>query len=147
MAKEQELSTRTRRDILSSVKKVVVGVGAIAGAGVAGNWYGSDQERQIFLPPGEGRLSPELRDELETAGYFIYEPKGETVASMRNTGLVIPSFQLLTIPEGQPDPETVPSEHKWIAFKPGKFYLESKEGATPRELGSLVSSQSSTVRR
>lgn len=143
---ERELPISRRDFLVRSVKRGIAVAGAVAAAGVAGNFYGTDQERKKHLPPGEGRISPELRKKLEDAGYFIYEPRGETIASMRNANLAIPLFPL-TVPEGQPDPETVPSEHKWIAFKLGEFYLSSEEGATPKDLGNLVSRQSSTVRR
>lgn len=139
MSRTVEVERHSRRYFL---KRGLTAVAAVAAAAVGGKIYGENEVRGQLLLPGD--LTPERRAKLETAGYFIYEPKGETIAKMRKSGLVIPSFPL-PIPEGQPDPETVPSKRKWIAVKP-EFYLPSEEGATPKDLANLVSRQSTTVR-
>lgn len=139
MSRTVEVERHSRRYFL---KRGLTAVAAVAAAAVGGKIYGENEVRGQLLLPGD--LTPERRAKLETAGYFIYEPKGETIASLRAAGMDIPSFPL-TIPEGQPDPQTVPSKRKWIAVKP-EFYLASEEGATPKDLDNLVNRQSTTVR-
>src|SRR3990167_9312750 len=132
MSRTVEAERHSRRDFL---KWGAAAVATVAVAGVGGKIYGENEVRGQLLQKGD--LSPELRAKLETAGYFVYEPRGETIAGLRAVGLDIPPYPL-TVAEGQPDPETVPSKRKWIAFKPEEFILPSEEGATPKDLSNLV---------
>jgi len=136
----------TRRDFLKgSVLVVGAGVGAIA-YGLGTNLGGS-QEREKHLPPGEGRLAPELRDKLEAEGYFIYESQGETVETLRASGkLELNSYPLI---EGDADWENTPSNRAWLAVDPDNFYLPGEEDVTsrqtPSQLDSLIKGQTGSV--
>lgn len=137
----------SRREFLIRYAKIGGAVVAVGAVGQVGRMIGSAEERGKHLSPGE--LSPEQEEKLRTRIYFVHSPEGETIAGLRTAGMDIPAFPLV-VPEGQPDPETVPSKRKWFAVRPG-FYLPNEgdatpESTTPRELSSLVSRESSDMR-
>ncbi|MBI4097130.1 MAG: hypothetical protein HY428_01825 [Candidatus Levybacteria bacterium] len=134
----------SRRELfVRSAKRGLVAAVAIAGAGVAGNKYGANQEREKHVGPGD--LTPELRAKLEDAGLFVTKiPADLTIENLREAGLdILP----LTVPEGQPNAETVASKRKWMAVKPEEFYLPaSKENPTLSDLNTLVTRKSTAMR-
>lgn len=118
-----------------------LGLAGLVVGSVGGFVAGGEVKKGDIFPRGD--LTPEIQARL--AGYFIYQPKGDTIAKLRKAGMNIPSFPL-TVAQGQPDPETVASKRKWVAVKEGGFYRPSEDGATPKELDSLVSKESSVIR-
>lgn len=133
----------SRRGFLVKVAFLVGAVAGVAGGGLAGKKLAEDEVRGQLLLPGD--LSPERRKKLESAGYFIYEPEGETIASLEEVDSGIPEFPL-EFPEGQNDFRKAPSKRKWIAVKQGAdFYSPIKAGATPKDLDSQIRSESSAV--
>lgn len=124
------------------------GAGAAASvvvAAVGGKIYGENEVKGQLLLPGD--LTPERRKKLETAGYFIYEPEGETIASLGKVDPGTPAFTL-QLPEGQIDFRNVASKRNWIAVKEGAdFYSPIKAGAMPKDIDSQVRTQSTTVNR
>lgn len=139
------MAQQAEKGIFISRRNFLLGAAGVAAAGLVGKIYVEGEVKGQLLPPGE--LSPDLRSKLDAAGYFAPEiPEGLTIAKMRAADIDISPFPL-AIPEGQTDIENAGSKRNWGAIKRDPLHLPSEENATPRQLGSLISRQSTEVKK